>query len=283
MNKIFYLILATTPLWMSCSNQEQEEKKEIITEEKSENSGIIFNIPSPAEQFEIISSLDGVKDVNLVNPTTKSYASNSSKALNFGVYTADVAYLTAFKETSKYLNYFSKLEKMSNELGVTEVFTKELGDLAKNWAGNPDSLFKLSDQTYSKSFQKFIDIDKGNELSLMLAGGWIESMYLIFGTSKGFGLSPQIDQTIAEQKLVAENLLDFMVDYQDNEDVKTYIGKLGTILELYNKMDCTTSKTQVSKKGGKISLSGGNICSLNKETFEALKIEINKYRSEIIK
>jgi hypothetical protein len=282
MNKTIFIVLASVPLWMACSGGE-EVKKEVLTEESNDSNGIIFNIPSPAEQFEVISNLDGVKDINLVNEANKKYEGSSAKALNFGVYTADVAYLTSYKETSKYLSYFSTLEKLSKDLGVTEVFTKELGDLAKDWTGNPDSLFKLSDQTYSKSFQKLVDIDKGNELSLMLAGGWIESMYLIFGTSKGFGKSPQIDQTLADQKLVAENLLDFMIDYQDNADVKSYVDKLGTILDLYEKMDCNESKTKVEKSNGKISLSGGDVCSLNKETFEALKSEITKYRNEIIK
>lgn len=282
MNKSIYIILASVPLWMACSSSENE-KKDVVVEEKIESSGIIFNIPSPAEQFEIISTLDGVKDISLVNEPSKNYESSASKALNFGVYTADIAYLTSYQETSKYLNYFSTLEKLSKELGVTEVFTKELGDLAKTWTGKPDSLFKLSDQTYSKSFQKLVDIEKGNELSLMLAGGWIESMYLIFGTSKGFGVSTQIDQTIADQKLVVENLQSFMLDYQSNSDVKSYVEKLGTILDLYKKMDCSSSKTKVDKSNGKISLSGGDICTLNKSTFDALKSEIIKLRSEIIK
>ncbi|MES2589654.1 MAG: hypothetical protein V4622_11795 [Bacteroidota bacterium] len=282
MNKKIYILLASLPLWMSCAN-DTNEKKEVVVEDKTENSGIIFNIPSPAEQFEIISSLDGQKDIELVNDASRKYEGSASKALNFGVFTADVAYLTSYKETSKYLNYFSTLEKLSKDLGVTEVFTKELGDLAKNWTGNADSLFKLSDQTYSKSFQKLVDIEKGNELSLMLAGGWIESMYLIFGTSKGFEKSPKIDQIIVDQKLVVENLLDFMLDYQGNSDVNEYIKKLGTILDIYQTLDCKSSETKVVKTNGKISLSGGETCTLNSENFEKLKLEINKLRTEIIK
>ena len=283
MNKTLIILLASVPLWMACSGESETEKKEVVVEEKTENPGIIYNIPSPAEQFDIISSLDGIKDIKLVNNPNKKYEGSSLKALNFGVYTADIAYLTAYKETSKYLNYFSSLEKLSNDLGVTDVFTKELGDLAKNWTGNPDSLFKLSDQTYSKSFQKLIDIEKGNELSLMLAGGWIESMNLIIGTSKGFGKSPQIDKIIVDQKLVIENLIGFMIDYQDNSEVKSYGDKLGTILDLYNTMDCNKAETKVSKSNGKISLSGGDSCSLNQVTFDNLKAEINKLRTEIVK
>ncbi|MCE3297219.1 MAG: hypothetical protein K0R65_2933 [Crocinitomicaceae bacterium] len=286
MNKLTYVLLVSLPLWYACSGEENEDvnQVEVETEDKETNS-ISFNIPSPSEQFEIISNLDGVKNLTLVNDYNKanSYEGSASKALNFGVYIADVAYLTSFKETSKYLSYFSKIEKLGNDLGVSQVFTKELGDGAKKWEGNADSLFKLSDQTYTKTFQKLVDIEKGNELSLMLAGGWIESMHLILGTSKGFSKSPQIDRILVDQKLVAENLIDFMLDYQDNADVKTYIDKIGMILDIYQGLDCTSGETKISKSGNKVSLSGGDECKLNEKTFAKLKEEVTKLRSEIVK
>ncbi|MGV3630790.1 MAG: hypothetical protein ACO1O6_06275 [Bacteroidota bacterium] len=285
MNKLTYVLLVSLPLWYACSGEENEDVNQVEVEAEKEDSGVSFNIPSPSEQFEIISNLDGVKNVTLVNDYNKaaSYEGSTSKALNFGVYIADVAYLTSFKETSKYLSYFSKIEKLGNDLGVSQVFTKELGDGAKKWEGNADSLFNLSDKTYTKTFQKLVDIEKGNELSLMLAGGWIESMHLILGTSKGFSKSPQIDQILVDQKLVAENLIDFMLDYQDNADVKSYIDKIGMILDIYQGLDCTSGETKVSKSGNKVSLTGGDECRLNEKTFAKLKEEVTKLRSEIVK
>lgn len=286
MNKLTYVLLASLPLWYACSGEESEEVNQVEVEAEKENSNSMsFNIPSPSEQFEIISNLDGVKNLTLVNDYNKagSYEGSTSKALNFGVYIADVAYLTSFKETSKYLSYFSKIEKLGNDLGVSQVFTKELGDGAKKWEGNADSLFHLSDKTYTKTFQKLVDIEKGKELSLMLAGGWIESMHLILGTSKGFSKSPQIDLILVDQKLVAENLIDFMLDYQDNADVKSYIDKIGMILDIYQGMECTSGETKVSKSGNKVSLSGGDECKLNEKTFAKLKDEVTKLRSEIVK
>lgn len=286
MNKLIYVLLATVPFWYACSETEKEQSNvEVETVESDDNSSIVFNIPSPSEQFDIISSLDGTKDVSLVNDYNKvsDYDGSTPKALNFGVYIADVAYLTSFKETSKYLSYFSSIEKLGKDLGVSQVFTKELGDRAKKWEGSPDSLFNLSDKTYSNTFQKLIDIEKGSELSLMLAGGWIESMYLIMGTSKGFTKSPQIDNILVDQKLVAENLIDFMLDYQDNSDVKSFIEKIGTILDIYKTMECSSSKTTVAKSGSKISLTGGDTCKLNEKTYNDLKAEVLKLRSEIVK
>jgi hypothetical protein len=108
-------------------------------------------------------------------------------------------------------------------------------------------------------------------------------MHLILGTSKGFGLSPKIDKIIVDQKLVAENLIDFMIDYQDNKDVSEYMVKMGKILDLYSGLDCSSSETNVKENNGKISISGGETCTLNKSTFESIKKEIQTLRSEIVK
>ena len=284
MNKFIYLLLATLPFWYACSGEEEEiGGKSIDVVKETENSSIVFNIPSPSEQFELIAMLDGVKDVRLVSDPTQRFEGQKARSLNFGVCIADVAYLTSFDETSKYMQYFNQLEKLGNEMGVTEVFTKEMGDLIKKWSNDPDSLFRLSNETYSKSFQKLVDIDKGSELSLMLAGGWIETMYLIFGTSKGFGLSPEIDMIIVDQKLVAENLIDFMLDYQDNSDVSEYMNKMGQILDLYEGLDCKTEETNVEESDGKITISGGDICELNQKTFDKIKKDITAMRMEVIK
>jgi hypothetical protein len=289
MNKMFYFLLATVPFWYACSGSEKKEVKEIemerpATDEPAENA-MVFNIPSPSEQFEIISSLDGVKNTMLVNSPDKAntYATAVAKALNFGIYTADVAYLTSYKETSKYMAYFGKLEKLGTDIGVAQVFGKELSERAKKWDGNADSLFRLLDQTYTRSFQRLIEIDKGKELSLMLVGGWVESMHLALGSSKGFGKSPKMDEVLADQKLVGENLLDFLLDYQDDADVATYITKVSGILAAYDNMDCTEAETAVSKSGNKVRLTGGNSCTMNQKTFSALKKEVAAVRNEIIK
>ncbi|HLP53951.1 MAG TPA: hypothetical protein VK151_02945 [Fluviicola sp.] len=266
-----------------------EEKKTIDAEATTEagqetTSFIDFNIPSPSEQFALISKMDVVKNTKgLHNPdAADSYNTSAQKALNFGVYTADVAYLTSFNETNKYLTYFGKLEKLGNDIGVAKVFGTELGELAKKWDGNADSLFRLSDETYNKTFQRLIEIDKGNELSLMLVGGWIESMHLMLGSSKGYGKSPKLEKAVVDQKLVAENLFEFLVSYQDNEDVAAYAKEIESVLKVYEEMDCSSSETKVENANGKLNFSGGEECRLTEKCFNDLKTRVEAIRTKII-
>lgn len=288
MKKSWILFAGIAFMIASCGGgddkQEITENDQETTTENGEQSFVEFNIPSPSEQFALISKMDAVKNFKgLHDPeAADGYGTSAQKALNFGVYTADVAYLTSFNETNKYLTYFGKLEKLGNDIGVAKVFGTELGELAKKWDGNADSLFRLSDETYNKTFQRLIEIEKGDELSLMLVGGWIESMHLMIGSSKGYGKSPLLEQAIADQKLVAENLLEFLVSYKDNSDVAHYSKEIEAILNIYNEMDCSSSETKVKNANGKLNFSGGEECKMTEKCFNDLKSRVETIRKSII-
>lgn len=287
MRKSLYLFTGLLLMLSSCGGT--EEKNDIVIDENEKSNVdqealVDFNIPSPSEQFALIAKMDVVKNTSIMHDPEMAdrYTTSSQKALNFGVYTADVAYLTSFNETNKYLTYFGKLEKLGNDIGVAQVFGKQLGELAKKWDGNADSLFRLSDETYNKTFQRLIEIEKGDELSLMLVGGWFESMHLMIGSSKGYGKSPKLEKAIADQKLVAENLLEFLVSYKDNAEIENYSKEISSILKIYNEMDCSSSETKVENANGKLNFTGGEECNMTEKCFNDLKKRVEAIRTKII-
>lgn len=280
------LILGTTliVLLSSCGSEDEKQAVNLEDNKEKETVEVNYNIPSPSEQFALISKMDAEKNTSILHDPllADKYVNSNQKALVFGVYTADVAYLTSFNETNKYLSYFGKLEKLGSDIGVAKVFGQELGELAKKWDGNADSLFRLSDQVYNRTFQQLIEIDKGEELALMLVGGWIESMNLMIGSSRGNGKSPLLEQALADQKLVAENLLEFLVSYQDNATILEYTSEINEILKIYEQLDCSSSETKVKNANGKLSFSGGDVCKMTTKCFSDLAKKIGQVRTKIV-
>lgn len=279
MRKLLYLFPAIALLAACGGNQ---EKKQVVTEETTtENAVVDYNIPSPSDQFGLLNELDGKLNLKALNDPSKSdsYGTVTAKALNFGAYTADIAYLTAYKNTDQYLTYFGKLEKMGSEIGVAQVFGKEMNDLAKKYTGNSDSLLQLSNETYRKTFNRLIEVDKGNDLSLMLIGGWVESLHLMIESSTGN--SPLLEQSLADQKIVGENLLSFLGKYESNADVKKYTDEVRKIVSSFDKLSCSNGNTTVKKEGKSLSFSGGDSCTMTKACWEALKSSVEDVRNQI--
>lgn len=284
LKKIVYLSIFG--FLISCGSEEEKQTIE-KTEEKIETSTSLveYNIPSPAEQLKLFSKLKLAKNVKLLNAAENAskYTSPESKALNFGVYASDISYLSSYKDNSRYLDYFGKMERMGSEIGVSQVFSKELTNQVKKWEETPDSLFVVSNEVYDKTFSKLVEIDKGKELSLMLIGGWVESMYLIVNSYSTYEKDAQVNTMLADQKLVVENLIDFLIDYQDDATVHEYMDEISAVLDIFNEMDCTSGETKVSKQKGKISLEGGTQCKLTEKNFSDLKVKINQIRTKIVK
>jgi hypothetical protein len=246
-----------------------------------------YNVPSPSEQLHAISTLDGFHKVGMVNDLKKvdDYVTNAKRCLNFGCYSADATYLAAYEQNQVAFQYLSTLNNLGDKIGLNAVLSNELADVIDGEA-YPDSLFKLADELYLRSFDRLIENEKGEDLALILVGAWFETMHLVINSSKGFKHSPLLNQFLAEQKLVAENLLSFLTDFQDGPLVKNYIDFLSSTLEIYEGMICTHSETKVThlvkSEANVITVKGGTKCQLNELVFLKLKDFIGSVRTEIV-
>ena len=88
----------------SCSSSSDEansqEAVEVVTEELVEeatNDNVFYQVPTPNELFAVLKNSDAPFNKEILNDVSNSgnYLTKSSKALNFGVYTADLAYATS--------------------------------------------------------------------------------------------------------------------------------------------------------------------------------------------
>ncbi len=263
------------------------EKKQVVKEEITsitETVATEFNIPSPSEQFTLFKLLNLPKNLNLLNSAENAskYKDADKKALNFGVYAADISYLTSYKESSRYMEYFGKMERLGSEIGVSQVFSKELSEQVEKWEQNPDSLFIVSNEVYDRTFSKLVEIEKGKELSLMLIGGWFESLNIILNSAGEYNSKNKVNKLLADQKLVAENLIDFLVDYQDDVVVHSYLDEVAEVLAIFNQMKCSSTKRTVNKQKGKIAIQGGETCVLTEENFTDLKTKVLEVRTKIV-
>jgi hypothetical protein len=221
-HRFTYFLFAA--ILVACGETEKN-KLDIPEEDVKKKSIVDYNIPSPSEQFSIYASLDVQKDNSFLHDLKKlkDYNTQAKKVSNFGVYVADLGYLTSFNEASMYVNYFTELEKMGKQIGISQVFSEELKNKVKRFEKTPDSLFTLSNDLYNETFLQLIENGKGDELSLILIGGWVESSYLMLSSVESFDKNPLVDQFLADQKPVLENLISFVSIYNSNSDVKKYL------------------------------------------------------------
>lgn len=246
-----------------------------------------YSVPTPNELFEIIKLQGGKQQMNLVNSleNSENYVDVKSKALNFGVYSADVAYLSCFGIGIDFLKYFKKIEELGEELGISGAFDEGVMERIENNEANADSLFMISNDTYYNSYMYLEENQKGVELSLIMAGGYIESLYIITNLVKTYSDTDPIVEKIGDQKVVMENLIDFISQYGDDASVADVITDLKSLSEVFEKnMTFEESSSKVSNsEDGTLMISGGGAYIMTKVAFDKIKAKSAELRLKYTK
>ncbi len=283
----------SSAVFVSCDNSKTdldldlEESKDTTVLTTDDGPQISYAVPTPNELFEIVKILGGELNMELVNSldNKNKYVDLKSKALNFGVYSADIGYMSCFENGIAFLKYTKVLENLGNELGISDVFDKTLMDRIENNEENFDSLFTISNETYYDSYLYLEENKKGQELSLIIIGGYVESVYIISNLVNVYSNSNPIIEKIGDQHLVLDNIIDFCSQYADESAVAEALSdimKLQSIFE--DNMDFVESNPE-GENGtdvdGVATFASKGSFTMNENTFNLVKEEVIKLRNKI--
>lgn len=243
-------------------------------------------VPSPGEMFTFMKMV-GAENAkpDVLNPTDnqKKYESKKAQSVNFGIYSADLLYCSTFGLGPQALKYFATVKTMGDKLSVSTSISEKDQDRIKNNIGNSDSLASISNDLYYSSFANLEKNERGADLSLMLAGGWTESMYLMTGLVRDFDKDNKAVARIAEQKYSLDNLIEYMKTHESNEDVGSVLKQMNELKTLFDQIqDSGASSNGMNSKGGKRVLGGGPKLSISKDQFGLIKNKIGEIRNSLI-
>ncbi|MFT5749936.1 MAG: hypothetical protein ACI93S_001209 [Ancylomarina sp.] len=187
-------------------------------------NNIMFSLPSPY-QISLILHESGISyNKELLNPSSKAsdYVTNFNRAINFGVYGVDLGYINIYQQTQDAASYFAVLKILSLDLGIYKVLNQKIVNRVEANLNNRDSLMVIVSETY-RNIDKYLKNNKREETgALILAGGWIESIYVLTQEMKN-NPHPDLMQRIAEQKRPLENLIKLLIPYSEDSESYKYL------------------------------------------------------------
>ena len=287
-------IAAISFLAVSCANADsdqaivEEEVVEEVVNEVSEDpiDEIFYQVPSPNDLFNVLKDADISYNKDILNDLSlvETFNTKKSKALNFGVYAADLAYVSSLGQIGDASNFFETIRALSKELEIENAMNDVIySRIQENLdASNPDSLFSLSNETYYKAYAYLDDNDRGDVLGMIVIGGWIEGLNIILNVQE-YEENSDVVQRIADQRLTLENLLIFTSRIQ-NEDLDNIISELAPIEELFSSLEISEEVDFSAEKSeeGVMMFGGGSTVSINEEQFNKLKSIVGDLRSSIV-
>ncbi|MDX1350159.1 MAG: hypothetical protein R3279_07930 [Putridiphycobacter sp.] len=265
-----------------------DETADTTKMEQTNEPAISYSVPTPNDLFEIIKAVGGELDMSLINSVENKdkYVDLKSKALNFGVYSADLGYMSCFDNGIEFLKYTKAVEDLAGDLGISEVFDKTLLDRIEENEENYDSLFNISSQTYYESYAYLEENKKGQELSLIIIGGYIESVYIISNLIENFDENSEIVEKLGDQHLVLGQIIDFCAQYADIEAVSEALSDIIKLQSVFEEnmdyMEGTNANgSNVSNDNDIPTFASGGSYRMNQKTYDAVKSEITELRNKI--
>jgi hypothetical protein len=251
-----------------------KEDKSLGFDQMEEMKNIYYRFPSPDEMLSFIDKEKIKFNDQVVLPVdnSKMFLNSRSQALNLGVYSADLAYITLFMRQKETLTYFQVIYGLSDKLRISSAFDVKLMSRLEDNLKNPDSLKTLTNEAMTSITNYLSQNDKEKTFAIISIGGYVESLYLAFNIVGNYNETNPIIQRISDQKLVLENLINFALVYASDHNVAESIKLLHPLRACYNELNSTQEDTKVSRgKDGKLIISGGQKITISEEQYNKLR------------
>lgn len=292
--KLAAAIFIATPLLVltSCGGDEpiEEPVEEVVEEVVEERNEEYYQIPSPDEMFGFIKE-SGLKfNGELLNSIQEAdrYTEPTKQAMNFGVYSADLAYTAAYEEFNETTKYFGTVQKMAESIGISSAFDKSLIERAQSNLDNADSLVAITNTSYFSVVDYLDQNEQGDKLGIIAASGWLETVYIVANTAD-FDSDKAAIERLADQRLTLDNLLGYFQKYEAKEETKqmmTWLKELEVVFaeQITEETSGGSGISFKKKDDGKMVLGGGSDkkSAITKEQFNAIKNKVNEIRNKIV-
>lgn len=229
---------------------------------------LIDNLVLSDNMIMTLSTNANIFDITLLNnyENSRLYTTSRSKAINLGIYGADLNYLIHFGQSENSIRYLIASRQLASQIGVAMAFDQETMDEYQMNVENKDALINIIFLAYDNVKKMLKSEDQFLLSTLVITGSWIENMYLTTKLLPYFEESDIKDKLIEklwEQKeyLVQMKALISELNEGDNIFVNELLQDLERIYSLYNSFENA---------------------SLSKEELSSLAHQIGELRTKVI-
>ena len=286
-----FLLLSVTALLSAGCSGDPKETDELPPVDSTGTStilnvnGEIFSIPSPIQTAFLIKGSGAAYSKEILNAPNKSsnYSTNFSKALNLGIYGADLGYVTIYDQTQDAIGYLNAAKKLADELGVSGAFDANTIERFSKNLGNKDSMLVLVGVAYRSSDAYLKNNDRSDVSGLVLAGGWLESLHFATNVYKTKP-NEDVKRRIAEQKSSLQSLIKLLNQFYSQPEYTEFIDNLNDLSTVFDGVEFkyTYEKPTTDAEKKVTTVNSKSEVKITPEQVESITQKVKSIRSQIV-
>lgn len=248
--------------------------------------GKIFSIPSPIQTAYLIQDLDLPFNDSMLNDDSnvKMYVTEYSQALNLGVYGADLGYVSIYEEKGFSMRYLTTIRSLTAKLGLESAFDPNFIKRFEANSENQDSMVLLMTDAFRHADNFLKKSDRKGVSALILAGGWIESLYFSCELNS-LKKSEKMLRRIGEQRETLNTLIALLSEYNKGKKNDALIAELKDLQTSFEKIELNyeyeAPETDVKKK--LTTLTHRLTVKMSDKVLNEIRTKITSIRKNIVK
>ena len=240
----------------SCKTQSDKDKtgkkvlvkpaaKEVI---KSGLKEFVYPLPTSFEVIKMINDLEIGYDIGVSNLTENAdkYFIEAKKAINLGVYGADLAYASTYQMKQEVMLFLETSRKLADDLGIASIYNEELVSEVENSIDKKEELVELITNSFYDIYSQLNKNGKANLALLGVAGSWVEALFITTQVSANVYHNIGLVKIIHKHKTSLETLMDILNDNNGDEKIDKMIKELTPLYNIYETVDENLSEKQVN-------------------------------------
>lgn len=239
MKRLFNILFSLTMssiLLVACSNDGNKKTKSAASEIDDVSISQIIedfeNIPTPTsiDLMKMVNSLgvNYVFDATNSLANQESYLSTKQKALNLGVYAADLSYDVAYQRKAETEEYLKCILEMASDLNISI----DADGISKKFDSNSndvDGLIAVVKDVFKDSQYILNQTSQTETALLFLIGSWVESAYICVSAADLAASNMDFVKVAVSHFEYSATILKYLESRKDNADFSEFYENLNNL------------------------------------------------------
>jgi len=246
-NTLLFLVLSI--FIISCNNSTKPAKEmdtfdDIEVDEKVAEA-VDFPLPSAVEIVDLLNKTGAGYIFDATNPpeNVDNYISYKQKAINLGIYGADLTYTITYGKKNETAAYLDNFVLLIEDLEISNL-DQDFFIKVQNNLDNKDSLMIIVKKAIYDTHMHLKETNKDEIALYALVGSWAESVYLVGSTLKFSENKKPLYELILNHKDDLSEIIALIKPHKNTEEFKELYASLEEINNVFSKMEGKSSDSK---------------------------------------
>lgn len=208
-----------------------------------------YPIPTSFELTELIYEAGAPYILSLSNEpgNADNYITQKDKALNLGIYGADLCYASTYMMKQGTMLYLEASKTLLDEMGIATPFNEDYAQRVEGNLDDRDSLIMIVGDSFYDTWDYLVGNQQDVLARLVVCGSWIEGIYISANIAQSAKDPEEIMEVLAKQKNSLDKIVAILEPVKDTDDVAVVFKGLFDLQSIFEDVGDVMTEEQLEK------------------------------------